>query len=35
MEQEKFKLLFVDDEADILDSLKRTFRRDYEVLTAN
>lgn len=35
MEQEKFRLLFIDDEADILDSLKRTFRRDYEVFTAN
>ncbi len=35
MEEEKFRLLFVDDEADILDSLKRTFRREYEVLTAN
>lgn len=35
MTQEKFKLLFVDDEADILDSLKRAFRRDYEVFTAN
>lgn len=35
MEQEKFRLLFVDDEADILDSLKRAFRRDYEVFTAN
>ena len=35
MEQEKFRLLFVDDEADILDSLRRTFRRDHEVLTAN
>lgn len=34
-ELEKFRLLFVDDEADILDSLKRTFRRDYEVFTAN
>lgn len=35
MTQEKFKLLFVDDEADILDSLKRAFRRDYEIFTAN
>jgi putative two-component system response regulator len=35
MTQEKFKLLFVDDEADILDSLKRAFRRDYEVFTAS
>lgn len=34
MEQEKFRLLFVDDEPDILDSLRRAFRRDYEVLTA-
>ena len=34
-EQEKFRLLFVDDEADILDSLRRAFRRDYEVFTAN
>jgi len=32
---EKFKLLVVDDEEDILDSLKRAFRRDYEVFTAN
>jgi putative two-component system response regulator len=32
---QKFRLLIVDDEADILDSIKRTFRRDYEVLTAN
>lgn len=35
MDQEQFKLLLVDDEADILDSLKRTFRHDYEVFTAN
>jgi putative two-component system response regulator len=35
MEEEKFRLLFVDDEADILDSLKRSFRGKYEVLTAN
>lgn len=35
MEEQKFRLLFVDDEADILDSLKRTFRRDHEILTAN
>jgi putative two-component system response regulator len=35
MTQEKFRLLFVDDEADILDSLKRAFRRDYEIFTAN
>lgn len=35
MEKEKFRLLFVDDEADILDSLTRTFRRDYEIVTAN
>lgn len=35
MIEQKFKLLFVDDEADILDSLMRTFRRDYEVFTAN
>ncbi|GBG14661.1 putative two-component system response regulator [Novimethylophilus kurashikiensis] len=34
-EEEKFRLLFVDDEADILDSLRRSFRRDYEVFTAN
>jgi putative two-component system response regulator len=34
MEQEKFRLLFVDDEPDILDSLRRAFRREYEVLTA-
>jgi putative two-component system response regulator len=35
MQAEKFRLLVVDDEADILDSIKRAFRRDYEVLTAN
>lgn len=35
MEEQKFRLLVVDDEADILDSIKRTFRRDYEVQTAN
>ncbi len=35
MEEQKFRLLVVDDEADILDSIKRTFRRDYEVMTAN
>ncbi|OIR02472.1 cyclic di-GMP phosphodiesterase response regulator RpfG [mine drainage metagenome] len=35
MPQEKFRLLFVDDETDILDSLKRAFRRDYEIYTAN
>lgn len=35
MEQKKFKLLLVDDEADILDSLKRTFRLTYQVFTAN
>jgi len=35
MKQGKFKLLLVDDEADILDSLKRTFRLDYDVVTAN
>lgn len=35
MQQEKFKLLFVDDETDILDSLKRAFRRDYEIHTAS
>lgn len=35
MKDEKFKLLFVDDEADILDSLTRAFRRDYQIFTAN
>lgn len=35
MDTQKFRLLVVDDEADILDSIRRTFRRDYEVLTAN
>lgn len=35
MDQGKFKLLFVDDEPDILDSLRRAFRRDYEIFTAN
>jgi len=31
---QQFRLLFVDDEQDILDSLKRTFQRQYKVLTA-
>ncbi|MCJ9429618.1 HD-GYP domain-containing protein [Kordiimonas marina] len=31
---EKFTLLFVDDEKDILDSLWRAFRRDFNVITA-
>ncbi len=35
MQQERFRLLFVDDETDILDSLKRAFRRDYEIYTAS
>jgi putative two-component system response regulator len=35
MEKEKFKLLFVDDEVDILDSLKRAFRLDYEIVMAD
>lgn len=32
---EKFTLLFVDDEPDILDSLWRAFRKDFNVLRAN
>jgi putative two-component system response regulator len=32
---EQFTLLFVDDEEDILDSLRRSFRRDYRIFTAN
>lgn len=35
MGKKKFTLLLVDDEADVLDSLNRTFCRDYSVLTAN
>lgn len=35
MDHEKFRLLLVDDELDILDSLKRAFRRDYQVTTAS
>lgn len=31
----KFTLLLVDDETDVLDSLTRTFRKDYAVVTAN
>lgn len=32
---DKFTLLFVDDEKDILDSLWRAFRRDFNVITAD
>lgn len=35
MKAETFKLLFVDDEPDILDSLTRAFRRDYRIATAD
>ena len=35
MLQKKFTLLLVDDEVDVLDSLIRTFRKDYTVLTAS
>jgi len=31
----RFNLLFIDDEPDILDSMKRLFRRGYHVLTAS
>ncbi|GAB3422756.1 response regulator [Massilia agilis] len=34
MDNDKFKLLFVDDEPDILDSLSRAFRREYRIFTA-
>lgn len=34
MHNDKFKLLFVDDEPDILDSLSRAFRREYRIFTA-
>ncbi len=34
MNDKPFKLLLVDDEPDIVDSLSRTFRRDYTILTA-
>lgn len=33
-DNEKYKLLFVDDEPDILDSLSRAFRREYRIFTA-
>ncbi|HZX26182.1 MAG TPA: HD domain-containing phosphohydrolase [Telluria sp.] len=35
MTDDRFKLLFVDDETDILDSLARTFRREYRIFTAD
>lgn len=35
MNDKPFKLLLVDDEPDIVDSLSRTFRRDYAIVTAN
>ncbi len=35
MGNDKFRVLFVDDEADVLDSLKRAFRLDYQIFTAN
>lgn len=34
MNNEKFKLLCVDDEPDIVSTLRRAFRKDYEVVTA-
>jgi putative two-component system response regulator len=35
MDEQKFRLLVVDDEVDILDTIRRAFRRDYEVLSAD
>lgn len=34
MIEKKFKLLCVDDEPDIVDTLRRAFRKDYDVVTA-
>jgi len=33
--EERFRLLFVDDEPDMLDTLTRSFRKGYEILTAD
>jgi len=34
MSTERYRLLFVDDEPDMLDTLRRAFRKDHEILTA-
>jgi len=35
MEKTRFLLLFVDDEPDMLDTLTRSFRKEYDIVTAN